>query len=308
MRLEASRAPCVHPGRARRLGLGGTCPSTTPTLPPSTRSVSLLLAHNDSLVLSSFVTACSTSEKMASWTSGFDKRTRSPPPDRYRYYAEPDYSDYKGRDSGDRRRYSDFPLHRGFDDKRAFPRSPSRDAYDGACSSRLVLSFQAHSPPSTSLSPSPNDLDRLLKRKRSVSPPNRYVRPRYDEGMLITRCFLFNIAITFLQGYRGRSPGRRYSPEPRSRGPPDPILADNPVSFRNFIEWFKYKYPTEFYDDEQERLKQPQAVPPEDGAEGKEPSSSPAKKPLVKVRYDEYRKRFMKKQVSLADLRFAQKY
>lgn len=186
MRLEASRAPCVHAGRARRLELGGTCPSTTPTLPPSTRSVSLLLAHYDLLVhSSSFVTACSTSEKMASWTSGFDKRTRSPPPDRYRYYAEPDYSDYKGRDSGDRRRYSDFPPHRGFDDKRAFPRSPSRDAYDGACSGRPAPFFHAHGPPSISFSSSPDDLDRSLKRKRSVSPPNRYVRPRYDEGMLI---------------------------------------------------------------------------------------------------------------------------
>jgi hypothetical protein len=122
---------------------------------------------------------------MASWTSGFDKQTRSPPPDRYRSYAEPDYSDYKGRDSGDRRRYSDFPPHRGFDDKRAFPRSPSRDAYDGACSNRPGLPFQAHGPPSTSLSPSP---DRPLKRKRSVSPPNRYVRLRYDEGMAIIFC------------------------------------------------------------------------------------------------------------------------
>ena len=55
-------------GRARRLLLGGTCPSTTPSLSPSTRSVSLLLAHNDSLVLfSSFVTACSIPER---WRRG----------------------------------------------------------------------------------------------------------------------------------------------------------------------------------------------------------------------------------------------
>jgi hypothetical protein len=49
----------------RRLEFGGTCPSTTP---PSTRSVSLLLAHNDSLVFfSSFVTACSIPER---WRRG----------------------------------------------------------------------------------------------------------------------------------------------------------------------------------------------------------------------------------------------
>jgi hypothetical protein len=158
------------------------------------------------------------------------------------------------------------------------------------------------------LSSSSGGLDRSLKRKRSVSPPNRYVRARYDEGMSVILYFLSSIIVTSLLGYRGRSPGRRYSPEPRSRGPPDPILADNPVSFRNFIEWFKYKYPTEFFDDEQERLKQPQAIPSEDTAEGKEPSSSPAKKPMVKVRYDEYRKRFMKKQVSSPDLESARKH
>jgi len=56
------------PGRTTRLQLGGTCPSTTPSLSPSTRSVSLLLAHNDSLVLfSSFVTACSIPER---WRRG----------------------------------------------------------------------------------------------------------------------------------------------------------------------------------------------------------------------------------------------
>jgi len=49
-------------------------------------------------------------------------------------------------------------------------------------------------------------------------------------------------------------------------------------------------------------------VPSDDTAEGKEPSSSPVKKPMVKVRYDEYRKRFMKKQVSSIDLEFAQKH
>lgn len=128
-----------------------------------------------------------------------------------------------------------------------------------------------------------------------------------DGGLSILHCSISNIAVIALLGYRGRSPGWRYSPEPRSRGPPDPIHADNPVSFRNFIEWFKYKHPTEFFDEEQERLKQPQAVPSEDTAEGKEPSSSPAKKPMVKVRYDEYRKRFMKKQVSSPDFEPAQK-
>lgn len=131
---------------------------------------------------------------MASWTSGFDKQTRSPPPDRYRYYPEPDYSDYKGRDSGDRRRYSDFPPHRGFDDKRAFPRSPLRDAYDGMCLTRPALSFPVNHPSSTSRSLSP---DRSLKRKRSVSPPNRYVRFRYDEGMNIHLRPFFNVFVTY---------------------------------------------------------------------------------------------------------------
>jgi len=67
-------SPIRAPGRARRLQLGGTCPSTTiPTLSPSTRSVSLLLAHNDSLVLfSSFVTVCSTSER---WRRGHQALT-----------------------------------------------------------------------------------------------------------------------------------------------------------------------------------------------------------------------------------------
>jgi len=52
----------------RRLEFGGTCPSTTLSLSPSTRSVSLLLAHNDSLVFfSSFVTACSIPER---WRRG----------------------------------------------------------------------------------------------------------------------------------------------------------------------------------------------------------------------------------------------
>lgn len=112
------------------------------------------------------------------------------------------------------------------------------------------------------------------KRKRSTSPPDRYVKPRYED-----------------QGYYGRSrysQGRAHSPDRRgSRNEPqDPLTKDALVSFRQYTDWFKQAHPDEWRAGNSED--------PSEEPEGR--STEKTGETLLRGRYDEYRRSFIRKQ------------
>lgn len=107
------------------------------------------------------------------------------------------------------------------------------------------------------------------KRKRSLSPADRYVRPRYDDSYYGRD----------RHGERARSPDRR---GPRN-APQDPAMRDTLVSFKQYSDWFKFAHPELLHEDVGTSLP--------DGVTSDKKDIS-----IVKMRYDEYRRNFIRKQ------------
>lgn len=95
---------------------------------------------------------------------------------------------------------------------------------------------------------------------------------------------------------RSRSPPHRewrpYSPERDRRGPRDPLTLDSLASFRQFCDWFSYMHPEEWRDA------QATARALEDSDDRQDTSANKRQFVPGRAQYDEYRRKFVRKQVS----------
>jgi hypothetical protein len=108
------------------------------------------------------------------------------------------------------------------------------------------------------------------------------VSNQYNHSLLI---------LTFTQDQYGRSrysQGRTFSPERRNSRSEvqDPLNRDTLVPFRQYSDWFKQAHPDEWRDDNNRE--------PADELEG---TSADKELSTVRLRYEDYRRSFVRKQV-----------
>jgi hypothetical protein len=115
-----------------------------------------------------------------------------------------------------------------------------------------------------------------VKRKRSLSPHDRYVRFRHDDPRKQTHSVYIHVTNNITAQYNRDRYSRSTGGRPVSlerRGPPDPTNRDAVATFRQYSEWFKFTYPDEWKEDDTAELS------------------------TVRTRYDDYRRAFIRKQV-----------
>ncbi|KAG8829040.1 hypothetical protein FRC17_007179 [Serendipita sp. 399] len=112
-----------------------------------------------------------------------------------------------------------------------------------------------------------------VKRKRSISPPDRrYVRARFNDNGYSDHNRYSND--------RPRSPGRRRSTLE------DPMQRDSLASFKQYSDWLRSTRPELWHEDQTEESSE-------------KTSQDKGSASIVKARYDEYRRQFIRKQHKL---------